>query len=145
MLIRFVTIAVVTICATAALAHVGVKNGAVMERMHNMKDSAQALSVLGKMDKGQHVFDADKAAEAKRTLESLSARVPALFEALETDPLMEARPVLWDEWEAFVARSAAMDKAIAALDVSSKDALRPGLRSVARACSACHEDYRAKK
>ncbi len=139
------TIATLAVSATATFAHVGVKNDAVMERMDNMKDSAAALEVLGKMDKSQMPFDADRAAEAKASLAKLSADVPSLFEAPETDPLSEALPTIWEEWDAFVAKSVAAERAIAGLDVSSQETLGSGLRTVAQACSACHEDYRVKK
>ncbi|MEM1430691.1 MAG: cytochrome c [Pseudomonadota bacterium] len=132
------------LAAGTAIAHSGVTNAAVMTRMHNMKDSAAALKRLGEMAKGATPFDAGSASDARLQLISLSQDVPALFEAPETDPLMEARPELWESWEDFVERAEMSTAALRALDVTDLASLRSGLQPVGAACSACHEAYRVE-
>lgn len=136
-----VTVAVVA-GATAAFAHVGVKDPAVMARMHNMKDSAAALEVLGGMAKGEVAYDAARAEAARAELLVLAAAVPALFKGAETDPLTEARPEIWDNWPDFEAKAMMAEEAVAAMTVGDAQEIAASLRPVGAACSACHELYR---
>lgn len=135
-------LAVVLGAGTAALAHSGVKNKTVLARMDGMKTLAENIKVLGNMAKGKTTFDATRAAAAKATLRDQAARVTAAFEAPETDPKSEALPVIWSDWDGFVAGAEALEAAIAALDTGSLEGLRDGLGAVGQSCSGCHEGYR---
>ena len=136
---------VLVLAASAALAHQGVKNAAVLERMEGMTDQADAMKTLGDMATGKAPFDAAKAAAAREALIAAAAETTALFAAEEFDPRSEARPEIWTEFEAF---STAADRTLAAaraLDTADAAALAEGLRAIGATCSACHEDYRLEQ
>lgn len=131
--------------AGTALAHTGVKNKIVLERMDGMKALAEQVKVLGDMAKGKTAFDATRAAAAKVALSGQAARVTAQFEAPEQDPKSEALPAIWRDWDGFVAEARALEDAIAALETGSLDTVRAGLGAVGKGCSGCHETYRLDK
>ncbi|MDA7429370.1 cytochrome c [Primorskyibacter aestuariivivens] len=141
------TLAIMVVLAGtgAALAHTGVKNKTVLERMDGMKALAEQVKVLGDMAKGKTAYDADRAAAARTALIEEAAKVTAEFEAPETDPKSEALPVIWSDWDGFVSDARALENAVAALDTGSLDGVRAGLGAVGQSCSGCHEDYRLDK
>lgn len=142
---KTLAILVILAGASAALAHTGVKNKIVLERMDGMKALAEQVKVLGDMAKGKTAFDATRAAAAKASLIEQAAKVTAEFEAPEQDPKSEALPVIWSDWDGFVDDARALEDAVAALDTGSLDAVRAGLGAVGKGCSGCHEGYRLDK
>ena len=58
---KLATILLIIAFGTAALAHSGVKNEAVIKRMELMASIAEQMKVVGSMAKGQATFDAEKA------------------------------------------------------------------------------------
>jgi cytochrome c556 len=132
------------LCATAAFAHSGVQNPAVMARMVNMSSLADQMKVLGAMAKGQAPFDAAVAQETLRQIATLSGDTEAHFEAQETDPKSEARAEIWNDFGDFAAKSNALETLAGDLakSVSNLDALRSGLGQLGAACKACHSAYR---
>mgnify|MGYP001829162567 CR=1 FL=1 len=66
---------VLVLAASAALAHQGVKNPAVMERMEGMTDQAAAMKTLGQMATGKTAFDAAAAAAAREEVMRLALEV----------------------------------------------------------------------
>ena len=132
------------LAAGAGLAHEGVENPAVMARMELMKDIGAATGTLGDMVKGEVAFDAGRAAAARAALVEAADRVPALFEAHESDPKSEARPAVWEDWDGFVVRAEAMQAATRGLETGSAAALRASFADLGASCQACHEDYRVK-
>lgn len=145
MLRATLTIALISGLATAVYAHDGVKNATVKERMKLMKQVNDATGTIGDMAKAATPFDPTRAAEARAALIATAAQVPDAFEAPETDPKSEALPVIWEDWDDFVAKSRAMGTAAEKLDTGSLDDLRAGLGPIGKSCSNCHERYRAKK
>lgn len=130
--------------ATLVLAHTGVQNPAVLARMDSMKAMGEATKVLGEMAKGVTGFDAAAARAAMGRLAAEAARTEALFEAPEQDPKSEALPKIWDSWDDFLARSAALEQTATRLQtgLDDLDAVRAGLGEIGTACKACHSEYR---
>ncbi|WP_299922877.1 cytochrome c [uncultured Pelagimonas sp.] len=130
---------------TAALAHGGVKNQAVMERMTLMTDIKEAMAVLGNMAKGKTPHDAAQAEKARNALAKHAAQIPELFETPASDPKSEARPDIWLDWPDFMAKAGAMEEAAKALDPTNLEALRAGMGALGGSCSGCHKPYRIEK
>ncbi|MGR3515150.1 MAG: c-type cytochrome [Paracoccaceae bacterium] len=136
---------VMTVCtATAALAHEGVKNPAVMARMHGMKDIASDVKVLGDMAKGTTAFDQAAARVAATSIARHAGEAPGLFEAREDDPKSEALPAIWDNFADFTEKSLELEAIALGLSetIASPDDLRPALQQLGGTCKACHEVYR---
>ena len=129
------------VLATAALAHQGVQNVAVMARMDGMSAIGANMKTLGAMAKGQIAFDAGQANEA---VAEEAARIPSLFEAQETDPKSEALPVIWSEFDRFIAIADDLEAAAtaAAGALNGPEDLGPALKAIGGQCSACHKAYR---
>ncbi|MBO9465073.1 cytochrome c [Tropicibacter sp. R15_0] len=129
---------------SVALAHGGVKNAAVMARMNGMTSISEAMKVLGAMAKGQTQFDAETARAAAKDVGTLSAQIPDLFQAPETDPKTEALPVIWERFDAFTALAQDTEASALALSQSltTPDDLTAGLAQLGATCKACHKEYR---
>ncbi|MEM7719767.1 MAG: cytochrome c [Pseudomonadota bacterium] len=127
-----------------AVAHEGVKNPAVMKRMHEMKAIGTDLKALAQMAKGAEPFDQTAAQAAAAAIAARAATVPKLFEAQEDDPKSEALPIIWDEFAAFTEKSKDMESAALRMSssVTTLDELRPALLELGATCTACHRPYR---
>lgn len=136
---------ILTVFGSFALAHSGVMNPTVKERMDLMVGVKDATAVIGKMAKAEVPFDPDTAEAARLALADHAAQIPALFEANERDPKDEARDAIWDDWADFVDKAEAMRVAADAMDTSSVDTLRTGLATLGASCSGCHDLYRVKQ
>ena len=130
--------------ATAALAHTGVQNPAVMARMDVMSAIGDSMKVLGTMAKGEAAFDADRAKEASLAIARHAAETPALFKAPEDDPMSEALPKIWETFDDFTAKSEALEAIAMELSgsMTTLDDVRTGVAKLGAACKACHADYR---
>lgn len=130
--------------ASAAFAHQGVQNPAVKARMDSMEVIQKNTKLIGTMAKGDRAFDPDLAREAARTIAAQAARMPLLFEVEETDPVSEARPVIWSEFDEFVADAEALEIAAsgAAASIETREDLRTALADIGQTCKSCHEAYR---
>lgn len=130
--------------ATAALAHEGVQNPAVMARMDGMSAIGDATKLLGRMAKGETPFEAEAARGAAATIADHAAEVPALFEAPEDDPKSEAKPLIWQDYADFTDKAGALEAAAAdaAGSIAAAEDLRPALAAIGETCKACHERYR---
>lgn len=142
---RYFPLLAVPLLATAALAHTGVKNPAVLERMELMKDVKEATGTIGGMVKGEIPFDPDRAAQARAALIEQARAIPAHFEAQETDPKSEARPEIWTDWDGFTKVAMQMEQAARGIDTSTPEGLAKGLKQLGASCAACHEPYRISK
>ncbi len=129
----------------AAFAHEDVKNQAVKARMELMGKVKDATGTLGGMAKGEMAFDEVKATAAKDALVEHAAAIPAAFEARETDPKSTALPAIWENWNDFVLKAGAMEKAAGELDTSAQEWLGAGMGSLGGSCAGCHKIYRVKK
>ena len=130
--------------AGAALAHEGVKNPAVMARMHAMKNIGADVKVLGEMAKGTTAFDAGAAQVALGRIATHAAETPGLFEAREDDPKSEALPVIWDRFDDFRTKALELEMIAAegAETVSAAEDLQPILQKLGANCKSCHSTYR---
>lgn len=135
----------VTIITGAALAHAEVQNPAVKARMEAMKTIGGNMKIIAQMAKGETAFDATAAGGATAAIADTAAKVPALFEAPETDPETEAKPAIWEDFDDFTKKAMATEVAARGADTSSLDALRVSLGQIGGSCKSCHDDYRIKK
>lgn len=130
--------------ATAALAHDGVKNPAVMARMESMSSIANHMKTLGQMAKGARDFDASAARNAAAQISEHASETAALFEARETDPKSEALPVIWENFDDFSIKANATENVAKGLasSIEVKSDLPMAMKSLGQTCKACHEIYR---
>ena len=136
---------VLGLAASAALAHSGVKDPQVKARMEGMKTMAADLKKLGKMARGITPFDDAKAKAALMSLKTENDRIPVLFAPEASDPKSEARPAVWTDPTGFARRTKEMGQALDDMTPSSASDIAASMRTIATACSACHQDYRIKK
>ena len=130
--------------SSVALAHSGVKDKNVKERMVVMKEMANTTKIIGQMLKGKTSFDAREAKLALERLSSLSLKTPKVFTINASDPKSEAKPAIWDEFDEFtrLSKDLAETSILLAGSIDSIDDLRPALRGVSSGCKACHSRYR---
>ena len=130
--------------SSIALAHSGVKDENVKERMMVMKEMANNTKVIGQMLKGKMEFDADKAKLALERLSSLSLETPEVFKVNATDPKSEAKSSIWDEFDKFtkLSKDLAETSIVLVNSIETIDDLRPALKGVSSRCKACHSQYR---
>ncbi|MEP1200574.1 c-type cytochrome [Tateyamaria sp.] len=141
---RYFVAATLALGATAALAHTGVKNPAVMARMNGMSAISDNVEVLGTMAKGQVAFDAASAKMAARAIARHSAESVDLFTAQETDPKSEALPAIWENFDDFTSKAQDLE-AFAnewSEKISTLEDVRAGIRPLGQSCKACHSLYR---
>lgn len=137
-------IAAAILIASAALAHQGVKDPAVMARMEAMSGIGKAMKVLGGMAKGETAFDAAAARRAAATIAVEAGRTPALFRTPADDPKSEARPEIWQRFDDFTAKSRLLEQVASGLStsISTRNDLQTGVKEIGAACKACHKTYR---
>ena len=142
-LTRLLILTFITI-SSVALAHSGVKDKNVKERMMVMKEMANTTKIIGQMLKGKKSFDANEAKLALERLSSLSLKTPKVFTINASDPKSEAKPAIWDEFDEFtrLSKDLAETSILFAGSIDSIDDLRPALRGVSSGCKACHSRYR---
>ena len=142
-LTRLLILTFITI-SSVALAHSGVKDKNVKERMMVMKEMANTTKIIGQMLKGKKSFDANEAKLALERLSSLSLKTPKVFTINASDPKSEAKPAIWDEFDEFtrLSKDLAETSILLAGSIDSIDDLRPALRGVSSGCKACHSRYR---
>lgn len=141
---RYTAGVLISIVATAALAHDGVMNPAVMARMEGMSTIAKSMKVLGDMLKGKSDFDADVAKKAIDVIAIQAASTPMLFEANETDPKSEALPIIWTNFDDFEAKASELESIANQIHptIEKVEDLRSALWLLGENCKSCHEAYR---
>lgn len=135
---------VLTLCASVALAHTGVKNAAVQVRMHGMKMIADNVKVLGSMAKSQIAFDAQSARAAAAVIEQHAAQSVDLFAPEESDPKSEALPAIWENFDDFTAKARDLEAVAGGLatSINSLEDVRAAMGPIGATCKACHAIYR---
>ena len=130
--------------ATATLAHEGVQNPAVLERMNGMSAIAERVEVIGQMAKGITEFDQSAARSAAAEIARHASEAPDLFEAREDDPKSEALPEIWENFDDFTAKSLELETIATELSVSiaTPEDLPTALRKLGTNCKSCHQIYR---
>ena len=135
-------IASLVLVGGVALAKEGVQDPTVKARMDLMSTIGMNTRVLGDMAGGKTEFDAAAAEAAKAALIAASNDVAAKFEVQATDPVAEAKPEIWTNWDDFVAKAAALTAAASAVDTSSAATIQAGLGAIGGSCRDCHSAYR---
>lgn len=120
-------------------------NPDVIARKDLMKSMGGAAKTLGGMAAGEVAYDAAAAEAAKQVLITASADIGAKFTTNAEDPASTAKPEIWTNWDAFMAKGKTLGDAAAALDVSSAETIGAGMGGIGGACKACHTDYRVQK
>jgi cytochrome c556 len=129
--------------ATAALA----QDDVIKQREDNRKQTAAAMrAIKGVIDsKG----DAKVVVEQAAKLKTLEAAFEKLFPPGSDKGKTEALPVVWTDWNGFLAASknadAAYDKLAVAGGSGDFAAIQTAFVNTGKACGACHEKYRVKK
>ena len=145
-MIRFskLLVAGLVLAAGVAIAKDGATDPNVIARQDLMKAQGGAAKVLGEMAGGKTAFDAAAAQAAKDTLIATSMDIEAKFTPTTTDPVTDALPEVWTNWDDFLLKAKALNDAATALDVSSPESIGAGMAGVGGACKDCHTDFRVK-
>ncbi|MCB1338492.1 MAG: cytochrome c [Maritimibacter sp.] len=129
--------------ATAGLAHSGVINPAVLDRMDAMSTIADEMKALAGMARGEVAFDAETVAQRMETIAAVAGEVPVLFEAAEMDPASEAAPTIWTSYPEFTRRAVeTVEAADAGAGAETPTELKDALGALAQTCRACHESFK---
>ncbi|MFT6169608.1 MAG: cytochrome c556 [Celeribacter sp.] len=126
----------------AAVAHSGVENQTVAARMESMKAIGGAMKTLGNMAKGAVEFDAATAQAAVNEIAVQSGKLPELFAVQETDPMSEAKPEIWTNWDDFTSKANALNAAAQATIITDAASIGGAMGAVGGSCKGCHTDYR---
>lgn len=141
----FVILTILTL-TTATLAQNGqtsrVTNAGVAERMATMNSANAALTVLSDMMGGKVIFSRKRADAAQEYLIKATEKIPSAFRKQHVDPLSNARPIIWSQWDDFKNRAKDARRKARALDTDSLPDLRKTLPRMILACLNCHQTYR---
>lgn len=135
-------IAGLVLVAGVAVAKEGVQDPTVKARMDLMGTIGMNTKILGDMATDKVQFDATAALAAQQALVAASADIAAKFEPQATDPVAEAKPEIWTNWDDFVAKAGALNAAATAVDPTSLDGIKAGMGAIGGACRDCHTTYR---
>jgi cytochrome c556 len=126
-----------------AFAHDGAHNPTVLARMDNMSDMDHHMGLLVSMTRGDVPFNANSANAALIGLSQASAEIVYLFEPPERDPIDQASPDIWTQFETFTRLANDLEQTTRALSgtIAAPADLGPAMHSVGQACAACHELY----
>jgi cytochrome c556 len=131
---------------SAVLAHEGA-TGIVKQRMDEMEHVGRVVKRINERLKSKRGL-ADVAREAEE-IRAWAARIPSLFPPGSRDGHSEAMPAIWEKWPEFEAASRAVaqeaEKLAAAARSGQEAVLGAQFRSMTRACSGCHDVFRAKR
>lgn len=143
-------LAVAGIGATAhVFAHSGAK-GIVKERMELMKGMGDAMKVMGAMFKGEAPFEPSVVAEKAAYLADHAKHIPDMTPEGTNDHPSEALPVIWLEWDDYVADADKLAEAGKKLvDIAGNgadlEATRAAFIGVSKTCGSCHDRFRKPK
>ncbi len=117
-------------------------------RTDTMNAIDKSLKLVADMVKGTKPFDADKAREAARAIAADARGFPELFPPDSNPRPSEARAEIWRDWGRFVGLSANLAEKADLLAAASDNAngasdISASLLRLGRACSNCHDSYRA--
>ena len=123
---------------------------AVKARKGVLQAMAWHFGPLVAMARGDLAYDAERAARHAEMLQGLPAYLPELF--IEGSSNAErndtrALPVIWSDHAGFVEKHEGLLAEIDALVAVAGDghgALAPQVAATGQACSACHDNYRAR-
>lgn len=115
-------------------------------RSELMKVVGANTGILGGMASGKAPYDAAAAEAAKAALVQAFGQVEATFmEQGAADPVDEAKPEIWSNWEDFLSKASAAATAAGAIDVASVETIGAGMGALGGTCKDCHTSYRIMK
>lgn len=112
-----------------------------MARQSLMGTIGMNTKVLGEMAGGKVAFDAAAAEAAKAALADAAGKIAATFEPQGTDAESKAKPDIWTNWDDFMAKADALNKAALAMDATTVEGIGAGMAGVGGACKDCHSKY----
>jgi cytochrome c556 len=127
--------------AVPALAHQGAK-GDVKIRMESMKTMGKSMKTLASMEKGDVMFDAELAEEARLFLLKEAKEIEENFKNNPESNISEASPDIWSNWDDFLEKGKQLEIVAKQVKFNSIDDVRQGLGKLGGACKACHQDYK---
>lgn len=141
--------AIASVVAGGALAQSAVE-GAIKARKAHMQLQAFNLGPLGAMAKGEMPYDAAVASAAAGNLAALVGMNMGRYwpegSAQGQAEGTRALPAIWENGEDVMAKAAALNEAVTALNAAAGTdlaSLQGAMGAVGEACGGCHEDYRA--
>jgi cytochrome c556 len=136
----------VVLAAGAAYAQEDPTDPNAIARSELMKMVGMNTGILGNMAGGKEPFDAAKAEGAKAALIEAAGKIEATFmEQGAADPVSEAKPEIWANWDDFLVKAKALGDAAGAVDVASVESIGAGMGAIGGACKDCHTSYRIMK
>lgn len=122
----------------------------VEHRQNQMKVLGKNIGTIAKFvrDGEGTVADVQAAASA---MQPVAADIPALFPEGTGVGVSdsEALPLIWEDWDGFVAKAQTADTQVAAMISAAQggdaDAIRAQFPALGGSCGGCHETYRVKK
>lgn len=139
--------ALTALVATAATAETpAVPETAHLDyRHHLMEVIGTNMSAIGDILKNKMPLTDNLAVHAKG-LHGASSLVVSAFEAKALSESSESLPVIWEQWDDFVAAAQATEEAAANLAAVAESgdvaAIGAAVRGVGRTCGACHRTFR---
>lgn len=132
-----------------AFSHAGAK-GIVKERMDVMKDIGSQMKTMGLMARGKQAFDEKLIAKSASVIGEHAKTLNKLFPEDSTSEHSEARPIIWQDFDDFLAKAKAMENAgMAMASQASGGMAKPEFMAafgkLAGTCKGCHTTYRQKK
>lgn len=131
---------------SAALGHEGA-TGIVKQRMDEMEHIGRVVKRINERLKSKRGLP-DIARDAEE-LRAAATRMPALFPPGSRDGHSEARPAIWERWPEFTAAARLLEEESGKLGDAARagqeSAIAAQFRATTRACSACHDVFRAKR
>lgn len=130
-------------------AHSGAK-GVMKERMDMMKGMADAMKAMGFMFKGEAPFEPAIVAEKAAFLAKHAKMIPDMTPEGSSDHPSEALPIIWQDWDDYVANAAELaveGKKLGAIAGNGADpeATRAQYVKVSKTCGTCHDRFRKPK
>lgn len=135
------------IAIQTAQAHKGA-SGVVKQRMTAMKEMGESMKALSLMVTGKQPYDAKSVQAIAATLKGHAGHLPMLFPKGSIKAPSEATPKIWTNWDDFKGQAdklAALADGLASAAPQGRTAAIGHFAKLGKACSGCHEDYRAKK
>ena len=149
--IVLIAISLTAAATVAALAHGGA-TGIVKQRMDGMMAMGKAVKVVGNMLRGKATFDPQQVANSADIIRQHAADMDKLFpdtKASREGKGTEALPDIWQKMDAFLALADDLDARAVNLktvaQTGDKNQVRMEFGKLAKACSACHADFRKTK
>lgn len=118
-------------------------------RQELMEQNGDMAGVVGDMLRGERPYDG---AEATEALDTIIADLEEFITLFPEDSMSghetRALPVIWEDWDGFVAvndEAIAAAQAVRAVAADGLDAIRPTFGALGNSCRDCHEQYRAER